>query len=236
VRPIGFSTGAFAPGNLDHAVAVLSRFKASAVELSALRLHELPALLEYLSRSDLSAFRYVAVHAPGTFAEAEEQAVITQLHGIPEWVETIVVHPDTLYRMDAWRSFGRRLCVENMDKRKPIGRHAHEMAKLFQRLPEAGFCFDIGQAKQVDPTMTTAAMLLREHGARLRQIHASEVDSRNRHCALSLASQLAFQEIVRWIPSDVPVILESVVSENQIEKEMRFASDSLEQINSFISD
>lgn len=236
MRPVGFSTGAFAPGNLDHGVAVLSRLKASAVELSALRLHELPSLLEFVRRADLTGFSYVAVHAPGSFREADEDEVIKQLRGIPESVGTIVGHPDSLHRIDAWRSFGPRLCIENMDKRKPTGRHAHELARIFGRLPDASFCFDIGHARQVDPTMTTAAMLLRDHAARLRQIHASEVDAKNRHCALSLASQLAFRRVLRWIPPDVPLILESVVSENQLAKEMRFASSSLEEVTSFISD
>jgi sugar phosphate isomerase/epimerase len=236
VRPVGFSTGAFAPGNLDHAVEVLSRLKASAVELSALRLHELPALLEFLPRTDLTRFSYVAIHAPGSFKDTDEEEVIKHLHAIPESVGTIVVHPDSLYRVDAWRAFGSRLCIENMDKRKPTGRHARELARIFSRLPDASFCFDIGHARQVDPTMTTAAMLLRDHAARLRQIHASEVDAKSRHCALSLTSQLAFRKVLRWIPPDVPLILESVVSENQLAKEMQFASTSLEEVTSFISD
>ncbi|MDX1981230.1 MAG: hypothetical protein SFV51_13245 [Bryobacteraceae bacterium] len=53
-----------------------------------------------------------------------------------------------------WRRFGSLLCVENMDKRKAIGRTARELNLILQQLPEASFCFDIGHLRQAGPTMT----------------------------------------------------------------------------------
>lgn len=40
-----------------------------------------------------------------------------------------------------------------MDKRKRIGCTAMQLRRFFDELPEATFCFDMGHARQVDPTM-----------------------------------------------------------------------------------
>ena len=68
----------------------------------------------------------------------------------------IVVHPDAMFDFSLWREFGNLLCLENMDKRKPVGRTVQELDRIFQELPDASFCFDIGHARQVAPTMTEA--------------------------------------------------------------------------------
>jgi hypothetical protein len=36
--------------------------------------------------------------------------------------------------------FGEWLCIENMDKRKPIGRTVAELDSIFQHLQQASFC------------------------------------------------------------------------------------------------
>jgi len=51
-----------------------------------------------------------------------------------------------------------------MDNRTPSGRTVSELRELFRQLPEASFCFDIGHAKQIDPTMASAILMLREFG------------------------------------------------------------------------
>ena len=70
--------------------------------------------------------------------------------------------------------FGSLLCIENMDKRKPIGRSAGELRSIFDQLPDASLCFDIGHARQVDTTMTESYLILKEFGAKLRQVHMSQ--------------------------------------------------------------
>jgi len=99
-----------------------------------------------------------------------------------------------------WREFGDLLCVENMDKRKPIGRTARELDRIFTQLPGASLCFDIGHARQCDPTMTEAYLILREFGSKLRQIHVSEVNTASKHDPLSYASIMAFQDVAHLIP------------------------------------
>jgi sugar phosphate isomerase/epimerase len=122
---------------------------------------------------------------------------------------------------------GGLLCIENMDKRKTIGRTALELTEVFKRVPDACFCFDIGHAKQVDSTMTEAYFILKQFGPRLRQVHVSEVNTRSKHDPLSVASILAFQEVADLIPENVPLILETPVPEEQIGFELDRAAEAL---------
>ena len=64
MRSIGFSTGALALGDFRRALAMLSTVNSSAIELSALRDHELDPLMRALSQLNLRRFRYVSVHVP----------------------------------------------------------------------------------------------------------------------------------------------------------------------------
>ena len=60
----GFSTGAIARGDFNHALAMLKGRDSKAVELSALRDHELPVLASSVGALQLDQFSYVSIHAP----------------------------------------------------------------------------------------------------------------------------------------------------------------------------
>jgi len=72
-----------------------------------------------------------------------------------------------------------------MDRRKPIGRTASELQELFNLLPEALLCFDIGHARQCDASMTEAFLILSRFAKKLVQVHISEVNSASQHDAIS---------------------------------------------------
>jgi hypothetical protein len=114
-----------------------------------------------------------------------------------------------------------------MDKRKPIGQRASDLQPFFECFPEARMCFDIGHASQVDPTMSEAAAILERFGDRIAELHVSEVNSQSKHDPISLASKIAFQQIAHLLPEDVPVILESRVTEDQILREVENARAAL---------
>ena len=227
MRPIGFSSGALAYADFRRGVAMLQGKDIHALELSALRQRELRPLLDGLADLDLTQFGYVAVHAPSDFAAEEEGAIIALLEGVIRRGWHVVLHPDSIHDYALWRNLGERLCIENTDKRKPVGRTAAELAEVFERLPEASLCFDIGHARQVDSTMTEAHFILKEFGARLRQVHVSEVNTRSKHDPLSVASILAFQEVADLIPDDIPLILETPVPEERIAVEIERAREAL---------
>jgi hypothetical protein len=209
MRAVGYSTGALAPGDAPRALALLASVPAAAVELSALRLAELGPLLDALPHLDLRRYRYVSIHAPSRFAAAEEAAVAEALASrVPEGVP-IVLHPDTIHDPSRWRPLGRRIAIENMDRRKSLGRTVAELGRVFDQLPEASFCFDVGHAHQVDRTMTDAFFLLHALGARLSQVHVSEVTTRGRHDPVSRSAAAAFRTVAQWIPPEVPLLVEA---------------------------
>lgn len=226
MQPLGFSTGAIAFSDFRKALDILKDHPVRAVELSAIRAHELIPLLDTLGDLDLSQFEYISVHAPSSFSPEQEAWVFGEFckrHG----QYPVVVHPDTLYDLSLWKELGNRLCIENMDKRKPAGRTARELEYFFDQLPDASFCCDIGHARQVDTSMTEAYKMLKRFTSRLRQVHISEVNASNKHDRLSFVSILGFQEVTHLIPQSTPVIIESVVTEDQIGPEIRRVKQAL---------
>ncbi|MGA7409559.1 MAG: hypothetical protein WBW33_03680 [Bryobacteraceae bacterium] len=227
MRPIGFSTGALAYADFRRGLEMARTAECAAIELSALRQGELLPMLAALDTLDMTAFQYVSIHAPSQIEPEWEASVFQSLYDEMWRGWPVVVHPDTLFDMSLWRLFGPLLCVENMDKRKPIGRTARELEWIFSELPEASLCFDIGHARQWDPTMTEAYLILKQFGSRLRQVHVSEVNTSSKHDPLSYASIVAFQDVAHLIPEDVPLILETPVGIEDIEAEIAKAREAL---------
>lgn len=217
---IGFSTGALARGDFARGLRLLEKKHVKAVELSALRYTELPDILTKLPlylETLRKRYRYISFHAPTNFED--EHKVVRQLMPVVELGWNIVVHPDTIHDRSLWRALGSCVCLENMDSRKKTGRTAEELYEFFEEIPQAKLCFDIAHAKEVDPTMTEAAFILAKFGNRLAQVHLSEVDGRGVHFAMSLGAELAYEQFSDLI-SKVPVILESIVDEEDIKSEI----------------
>ncbi len=229
MRPIGFSTGALARGDFRSALALLQTHGIEVVELSALRIDELEPLLTALPGLDLAGFKFVSIHAPSRFDKELEHRVVQLLSGASAARYPVVVHPDVVFTPSMWRGLGDRLLIENMDKRKQVGRTAVELRTLFALLPDARFCFDVGHARQVDPTMTEAALLLQNFGNLLAEVHLSEVNTASRHDPISRNATSAFQRIARYIPCATPIVLETLIDKGQseIDIEMRRAREAL---------
>jgi hypothetical protein len=227
MRCIGFSTGALARGDFRLALQMLSGKNVNAVELSALRQDELAPLVQHLDQLDLSRFQYIAFHAPSAMEQSYEPTALELLKHVAARNWPIIVHPDAMHNPPAWACLGDCLCIENMDKRKPIGQTATDLAKLFDILPNASLCFDIGHARQVDPTMSEAWAILQRFHNRIKQLHVSEVNTQSKHDPISLESILAFQKVSHLLPANAPIILESRVEESEINEEIQTALAAL---------
>ena len=220
MRPIGFSTGALAKADFKRALNELEGKPVNSIELSALRYSELPILLSALRDLPLEHYQYIAVHAPSQFQENNENEVVRLLKEFVPGDWPIIVHPDTLHDFSLWRPFGRQLAIENMDRRKEIGRTTEELRVIFDKLPEARLCFDIGHARQFDTTMTEAYRILKAYGDRLCQVHVSEVNSASQHDPLSFSAILAFLQVASLISYWIPLIIESRIAADQIDNEI----------------
>lgn len=223
---IGFSTGALAKGDFQKALGLLRSAHVEVVELSALREGELHGLVAAIPDIDLTGFSYVSVHAPSNRQHLSEAQTCKLLEKAASRRLPIVLHPDTIEDPQNWRAFGSLLLIENLDKRKPVGRTAAELTDVFLHLPEARFCCDIAHARQVDPTMAEAAEMLRSFKSRLAQVHASGLSSKSRHSPLSAAASYAIEQIAHLIPECVPIILESPVSESAMQSEICYAAEA----------
>jgi hypothetical protein len=107
-----------------------------------------------------------------------------------------------------------------MDNRKTTGRTIAELHALFDAFPAATFCLDLGHARQIDPTMASAMLMLQEFGGRLRELHVSEVGPRGEHLPVGATTRQAFARIVHLVPLDCPLIIESVIPTELIEREL----------------
>jgi hypothetical protein len=227
MRPIGFSTGSLALGDFRLALEQLQGSGTDAIELSALRFNELVPLVQCLDELELGSYSHISVHAPGRYPAQDEKWLVDQLSKAAARGWPVVLHPDAIHDFRSWLPMGGNVLIENMDKRKPIGRTASELDIIFKKLPEAGMCFDIAHARQFDSSMTEAYAILKRHGHRIRQLHISEVSTASSHARISKAAIADFREVAWAIPADVPVILETPVSPDQYQAELDAACEAL---------
>jgi hypothetical protein len=115
-----------------------------------------------------------------------------------------------------------------MDKRKPVGRTAEELGRIFDQFPEARMCFDIGHARQVDTSMTEAYRIVRDFSRRIEQIHISVVNTSSKHDLITPNAAHAFRRIASLIPGAIPAILETPVGRDQIRAQLKLAEASLD--------
>jgi hypothetical protein len=220
MRQIGFSSGALALGDFRRGINLQRRDNIQAIELSALREDELDCLIDALPTLDLSQFSFRSFHAPSRLARLSNVELVERLRPVAERGFPIVVHPDIIDDFGPWKSLGSAVLLENMDQRKRVCRTAREMDPFFDHLPDARLCFDIGHARQVDPTMSIAVDLLLRFHDQLAEVHISEVSWEHRHVAISSAAALAFWKIAALIPESIPIIIESLIPSEQIDNEL----------------
>lgn len=221
---IGFSTGSLAYGDFISGIQMQHATAANVIELSALRENELENLINGIGELDLAQFNYISFHAPSKLIHFQENTLIELLSLIAEKNFHIVAHPDIIRDFSRWNFFGEILCIENMDKRKPIGQTTNDLLDIFEKLPNASLCFDLAHAKQVDPTMIEAISIANVFKDRIKQLHISDVNSRSVHEPLNFESILAFRKLRKYLNSEVPIILETPVSQDEMDLQIRLAN------------
>ncbi len=209
-HPLGASTGYMEDLRGDWGALVDAALETSsfAVELAALSEGELPGLLAFLADAPPLPFHYLSVHAPTKHLRISDAELVDALAQLPPWVDAIVVHPDVIEDVAAYRRLGAAVVIENMDPRKAAGRTADELEATFAALPEAGFCFDVAHAAAVDPSLGVAQSLLDRFGGRLRHLHVSSLDEDHHHEPLTDDDEATWAPVLRRC-RDVPWILEA---------------------------
>lgn len=224
---LGFSTGALAYSDFNKALDMLKKTSVNAVELSALRRHELDPLAAAVANLDLSQFNYISVHAPSQYAVNDEHNVVSLLEIFANRNWPIVLHPDAIHDYKLWDRFGNLLLIENMDIRKTIGRNCNELDKVFELLPNARLCFDIAHARQVDITMNEANVILTRYGSLISQVHISDVDHNCRHNSITENAIKDYNKVSNLIPANSAIIIETIMESVDLYTELRSAELSL---------
>jgi Xylose isomerase-like TIM barrel len=211
---IGFSTGALEKGDFKTAFRWLLNMKVKSVEISALRLEELEPLVNALKSLPIKEFNYVSFHAPAFFPKEAEKHVVQLLEKVASYGWNIIVHPDVIRKPKLWKKFNSHLLIENMDRRKSIGRTVSELDKIFKELPDAKLCLDMAHARQLDTTLTLLSQLISRFSNRIAEIHISELDSRYQHQPMSDGALADYQKFTSCFNSTIPVIIESTLGDN----------------------
>jgi hypothetical protein len=219
MRPIGFSTGSLAPGNTRLALEMLRHYRTTAIELSALRTSEVEEVVQVVREVKLEQFQYISFHAPSKWNGMSEREFLNAAAEIIKQGWPIILHPDAIQEWDSWHQLGSQVVIENMDGRKPVGRNVEELQNIFDRLPLARFCFDVGHAKQIDPTMKLAQDLLNAFGSRLSEFHVSDVNEHFAHVRLSRESMQLYGPLLQQFPH-VPIILETPVAGEEMTEQL----------------
>lgn len=225
----GFSTGALEKGEYHKALGWIQQHHMRCVELSALRYDELDPLINDLDKFPEKEFAYLSFHAPSSFPADQEDHVVSALERVFARGWNIVVHPDVIYTPRLWERFGRQLLIENMDRRKSLGRTVTEIRWFLERLPRARLCLDLAHARQLDTTLTLLWSFTTLFRARIAEVHISELDSHCRHLPLSWQSIADYRSFAKALV-DVPVIIESMLGQNDTDmrqQELRLARTAL---------
>lgn len=207
---VGPSTGYMvgARGDWPRLVAAAEACSLDVVELNALSAAELPGLLRFLADADSLPFAHVSVHGPSKGWDGTPAALATALASVPAEVDGIVMHPETLEDPAAFADLGGRLRLENMDARKHDARTAPELARYFDALPHASFCFDVAHAQLLDPSLRLAHELLDAFADRLAEVHVSSIEPGGEHVPLRAADAEAFLPVLGRCVG-VPWVLEA---------------------------
>jgi sugar phosphate isomerase/epimerase len=97
-----------------------------------------------------------------------------------------------------------------MDVAKTDCRFVDELAPVFDRFPQAGFCLDVAHVWTNDPSLQLGHDLLDAFGDRLRQLHVSGIEADGTHRPTTPADLRLYAPLLDRC-AGVPWLLEAVL-------------------------
>jgi hypothetical protein len=205
---LGIATGAWEAEreDWDAAIARAARERWPYLELTAVGNSRLDALAG-IDPETLGSFERVSLHTPSRGLTAEE--LMAQVAALP-FEPDLILHPD-VWRDESLRAFGTRAVFENMDVNKQFGVWPPELADVFERLPDAGFCLDVAHVWTNDTSLALGHELLDAFGDRLRQLHVSGIELDGTHRETTPADLELYAPLLERC-GHVPWLLEGALS------------------------
>lgn len=186
--------------------------------------------LDELTAEDLSGFKYMSFHAPkfdygkneGTYELFEKIKKIDNMRKL----NTVVFHPDTIEDFSVFSEAGFNVAFENMDNRKVSHQKPEDFDKIFFQPNKYGLVLDVNHIYSNDPSMELAKDFYTKFKDRISQIHLSGYTGY--HDPLFRTKQ---EEIIRAIRDfEVPIIIESVLGPEDLEKERNYILEIVSKI------
>ncbi len=221
---LGFSTGAlYKFCTTKKALGIFRSLGFSIVELGVVGLESVAkGWLDEITPEDLKGFDYVSLHAPkfdygdnkGTkaiFAKIERVNKMREL-------ETVIFHPDLITDLSVFHRAPFKVAFENMDRRKSSFQTPEELSRVVMKSENFKAVLDVNHIYTNDPTMQSVPGFYKELGDRIVQIHLSGYTEL--HDPLYVTKQTQIVAAVKDLTH--PIIIESVISPDEVEKERSY--------------
>jgi hypothetical protein len=227
---LGFSTGAlYKTHSTKDALRLYRELKYNVVELGFMKPEEIGGYrLDEISENDLVGFRYVSLHAPNIdyACNAETERIFKEIENINilRKLDLVVFHPDRISDFAVFENVNFNIAFENMDNRKRSFRTAEELGRVLSYNEAYKMVLDVNHVYSIDPTMKLAKDFYSQLGDRIGQIHLSGYVTG--HEPLYVTKQINIIESIQNL--NVPIILESVVSPQEIVREREYVINSIQ--------
>jgi endonuclease IV len=228
---LGFSTGAlYKFCTVKESLKILKNLGISTVELGFIRLSRIKqGQLDEITKEDLEGFNYVSFHAPkysygineGTkfiFSEIEKINKIRHL-------DAVIFHPDCIEDISAFHHAPFQVLFENMDNRKSLFQTPENIKRIVDENDNFKVVLDVNHIYTNDPTMKLASRFYEELGNKIVQIHLSGY--KEFHDPLYMTKQTGIIAAIKDLT--VPLIIESVISPDEIEKERNYILEAIQK-------
>ena len=233
----GFSTGVFdtlSPLSLLDRLEILSKTRTPNIEIGFARLErfenfdldESPQELKQY----LDTYERVSLHAPKFFYQSdvatdkvfEKISKVHKLHPL----DLVVFHPDMIKDFSVFTDLEFPVAFENMDEEKKSYRTVMDMESILSKNSKFKMVLDVNHVFRNDPTMKSAKEFFDALGSAIDEIHLS--GSIKKHDPLFLTKQNFIAEAI--VDLEIPIIIESTLTAEQINMEKEYVSNLLQSI------
>lgn len=229
---IGFSTGCFYKLHKE-ILKKIEEVKATgceAIELLCDNEKDIQILLKEMPEENLAQFKYISLHTPklNNYSVSEIGDILESIQELHEKLnlKCVVIHPDEVRDWEVFSKFSFPIAIENMDNVKSSGRTVEEMREVF-KLCDRAMLIDLMHSYSDDQTMKLGRDLVDIFKSRIIEIHLSGYAGS--HAPLYQTKQ---KDIIESVPSNVPIIIESVFEDiHQVRQELEYIKSHLEAMN-----
>lgn len=220
---IGFSTGAlYKHQKTKLALRTIRQTGCLCVELGFVALKEWK-WLDDVTIEDLKHFSYVSFHAPAhDYSPSIETSTIIKkilfIHECVRRLDLVVVHPDLIRDFSALAASNLPIAIENMDRKKSMGRNPNDIFLILEQYPEWKMVLDLNHVYTNDQSMKLAESFIEKFGNKIAEIHLSGFIKS--HDPLFETRQAKIIESAKGI--SVPIIVESLLSPENLEREKKY--------------